>query len=78
MRMMAAAPLLAAATTLSDLLPFIALMALGFLVGAWGQAARVPLAVAVGILLILLAAALFLLGNDTGGSGIPQLGAARS
>jgi hypothetical protein len=31
----------------------------GFLVGAWGQAAKVPLAVAIGILLIMLAVALF-------------------
>ena len=76
--MAVAASLLAAARTISDLLPFLALMALGFLVGAWGQSARVPVAIAVGILLILLAAALFVLGNNSGSSGVPGLGAARA
>ena len=35
----------AAATTLSDLVPYMILLGAGFLVGAWGQAARVPVAV---------------------------------
>ena len=68
------APVLAVAKTLSDLAPFILLMSAGFLVGAWGQAAKVPLAVAIGIVLILLAAALFVLGNNSGSSGLPGTG----
>jgi hypothetical protein len=49
-------------------------MAIGFVLGAWGQSAKVPLAVALGIILILLAAALFVLGNDSGSSGVPNIG----
>jgi hypothetical protein len=61
---------IAEATTLSDLLPYVALMALGFLLGAWGGQLRSPLAIAVGITLIMLAVALFVLANTgTGGSG---------
>jgi hypothetical protein len=60
----------AQATTLSELAPYLAILALGFLVGAWGNSMRSPLAVAVGITLIMLAVALFVLGNTgTGGSG---------
>jgi hypothetical protein len=61
---------LAQATTLSELLPYLALMALGFLVGAWGGQMRSPLAVAIGITLIMIAVALFILANTgSGGSG---------
>jgi hypothetical protein len=75
MGMSAAAVLvLALAQTLSDLGPYLVVMAVGFLVGAWGQSAKVPLAVALGILMILLAAALFVLGNDSGSSGVPGSG----
>jgi hypothetical protein len=45
--------------TLSDLAPYAAILVAGFAVGAWGQAAKVPLAVAIGILLIMLAVVLF-------------------
>jgi len=57
---------LAQATSLSDLLPYLALLGLGFLVGAWGQSARSPLAVALGITLIIGAVILFLLANGSG------------
>jgi CHASE2 domain-containing sensor protein len=70
----AATPVLALAQTLSDLVPYLVMMFVGFLVGAWGQSAKAPLAVALGIILILLAAALFVLGNDSGGSGAPSIG----
>ena len=45
--------------TLSELAPYVAILVAGFAVGAWGQAAKVPLAVALGILLIMLAVVLF-------------------
>ena len=64
----------AAATTVSDLVPYLVVMGLGFLVGAWGQAARVPIAVIAGILLILIAIAGFVLDNSSGSSGIPGVG----
>jgi len=50
---------LAALQTLSDLAPYIALLGAGFLVAAWGQAAKLPLAVALGILIIVGAILLF-------------------
>jgi hypothetical protein len=50
---------LAALDTLSDLAPYMALMGAGFLVAAWGQAAKVPLAVAMGIAIIIAAILLF-------------------
>jgi hypothetical protein len=51
--------------TLSDLAPYVAILVAGFAIGAWGQAAKVPLAVALGILLIVLAVVLFQLrAND--------------
>jgi hypothetical protein len=53
-----AAPL-AALQTLSDLAPYLALLAAGFLVAAWGQAAKVPLAVALGIVIIIGSILLF-------------------
>ncbi len=59
------APLAAQLETLSDLAPYAAVLAAGFAIGAWGQAAKVPLAVAIGILLIVLAVVLFQLrAND--------------
>ena len=63
--------LIAAATTLSDMVPYLVVMGAGFLVGAWGQSARVPLAVVAGILLILIAVAGFILDNSSGSTGIP-------
>ena len=61
----------AAATTISDLMPYLVVMGVGFLLGAWGQSARVPLAVIAGILLILVAVAGFILDNSSGSTGIP-------
>ena len=63
--------LTAAATTISALVPYLLVMAAGFLVGAWGQSARSPLAVIAGILLILFAVAGFILDNSSGSTGIP-------
>ena len=54
----------AAATTLSDLVPYMILLGAGFLVGAWGQAAKVPLVVAIGILMVILAVVLFQLQTN--------------
>jgi hypothetical protein len=65
--------LLAATTTTSDLVPYLVILALGFLVGAWGQSARAPIAVIAGILLILFAVAGFILSNNSGGSGVPGI-----
>jgi peptidoglycan/LPS O-acetylase OafA/YrhL len=61
---------LAQATSFSELAPYLAILALGFLVGAWGNSMRSPLAIAIGITLIMVAVALFVLGNTgSGGSG---------
>jgi hypothetical protein len=60
---------LAQATTISELLPYLAVLALGFLVGAWGGQMRSPLAVAIGITLIMIAVALFVITNSSGGGG---------
>jgi hypothetical protein len=51
--------IVAQATTLSDLAPYVAILVAGFALGAWGQAAKVPLAVAAGIALVILAVILF-------------------
>ena len=64
---------LAAATTISDLVPYLVVMGAGFLLGAWGQSARLPLAVIAGILLILAAVAGFVIDNSSGSTGIPGL-----
>ena len=56
----------AASETFSELAPFLVVMAAGFLIGAWGQAARVPLAVLCGILLIMLAIGGFFVENGSG------------
>jgi hypothetical protein len=50
---------LAALSTVSDLAPYLALMGAGFLVAAWGQAAKFPIAVAIGILIIIASILLF-------------------
>jgi hypothetical protein len=67
-----AMPALAALETLSDLAPYVALLAAGFLVAAWGSASKSSLAVALGILLIVAAVLLFQLeANDFSGSNSP-------
>ena len=63
--------LLAIAQTTSDLVPYLALLALGFLVGAWGQSAKFPIAVVIGLLLIMVAVGGFILDNNSGDCGIP-------
>lgn len=63
--------LIAAAQTISDLVPYLVVMGLGFLIGAWGQSARVPIAIVAGILLILFAIGGFMLDNSSGSSGVP-------
>jgi len=63
----------AAATTISDLAPYLVVMGAGFLIGAWGQSARFPIAVIAGILLVLLAVAGFVIDNSSGSTGIPGL-----
>ncbi len=65
--------LIAAARTLSDLTPFLVVMAAGFLLGAWGGSARSAIAVIGGILLILIAVVGFILDNSSGSTGIPGL-----
>ena len=70
-RMPGVTPLFAAAQTTSDLAPYLAVLVLGFLVGAWGQSAKVPIAVAIGLLLIMVAVGGFILDNDSGSCGIP-------
>jgi hypothetical protein len=67
----AAAALPAVARTTTDLVPYLAVIGLGFLLGAWGQSARVPVAVIAGIVLILIGTGGFLLDNGSGGSGVP-------
>jgi hypothetical protein len=64
-------PLLAASKTLSDLAPFVIVMVAGFLVGAWGQSARLPVAVLAGIILIMLAIGGFLIENSSGPDQAP-------
>jgi hypothetical protein len=56
----------AAANSIDDLLPFLAVMIMGFLVGAWGQASRSVIAVIAGMFLILVAVAGFLADNGAG------------
>ena len=64
---------LAVARTVSDLVPYLVVVGLGFAVGAWGQSARVPAAVIAGILLILIGTGGFLLDNSSGGEGVPGI-----
>ena len=58
--------ILAAANSIEDLLPFLVVMIMGFLVGAWGQASRSVIAVIAGMFLILIAVAGFLADNGAG------------
>ena len=60
-----------ASQTASDLAPFIVVMVAGFLVGAWGQSARYPIAVIAGILLIMLAIGGFMIENGSGPDQAP-------
>lgn len=60
------AMLVAAANSLQDLLPFLIVMITGFLVGAWGQASRSPIAIVAGMALIMLAVGGFLADNGDG------------
>jgi hypothetical protein len=60
------AVLVAATNTISDLLPYLAVMVTGFLVGGWGQASRSPIAVIAGMALIIIAVAGFLGANASG------------
>lgn len=64
----------ATATTISDLVPYLVVIGAGFLVGAWGQAARLPIAVVAGILLILMGIGGFIVNNSSGSSGVPGFG----
>ena len=64
-------PLLAASKTLSDLAPFLVVMVAGFLLGAWGQSAKLPLAILAGIVLIMLAVGGFLIENGSGPDQAP-------
>ena len=65
---------LAIARNLSELAPYLIVLGLGFLVGAWGQSARVPVAVIAGLLIILLAVGAFFLEHSSGdGSGAPGI-----
>jgi hypothetical protein len=62
----------AALRTLSDLAPYVALFAAGFLIAAWGQSAKVPIAVVIGITVIIGAILLFQFeANDLSGSNSP-------
>ena len=63
------AALLGIATNASELAPYIAVLALGFLVAAWGQGAKSPLTVVLGMVLILLAVGAFIVEHSGGGSG---------
>lgn len=63
--------LTAAATSVSELMPYLVVMGAGFLVGAWGQLARVTVAVLAGLLLILIAVVAFIIDNSSGSSGVP-------
>jgi hypothetical protein len=65
---------LAIARNLSELTPYLAVMGLGFLIGAWGQSAKAPTAVIIGLLLILVAVGAFILDHSSGGgSGAPGI-----
>jgi hypothetical protein len=71
--MRAVPDLLAVARSTSDLVPYLVVLGLGFLVGAWGQSARIPVAVIAGLLLIMFAVGGFILDNSSGGSGVPGI-----
>ena len=67
---------LAELRTLSDLAPYLGMLSMGFLIGAWGGSARSPFAIALGIALIMLTIVLFQLevndlpDNPPPGSGL--------
>ena len=65
--------LLATSNSVSDLAPYLVLLVLGFLIGAWGQSARFPVAVIAGLLLIMIAAVGFIVDNRSGSCGVPGL-----
>ena len=56
----------AASNSISDLMPFLVVLAVGFLVGAWGQSSRSAIAVIAGMTLIILAVIGFLADNGAG------------
>jgi hypothetical protein len=58
--------LIAASKDAGDLLPFLAVMLVGFLIGAWGQSAKLPIAIIAGIALIMLAVGGFFVENSSG------------
>jgi hypothetical protein len=60
---------LAIARNLSELTPYLAVMGLGFLVGAWGQSAKSPTAVILGLLLILISVGWFVIEHSSGAAG---------
>jgi hypothetical protein len=64
-------PLIAASKDAGDLLPFLVVMVAGFLVGAWGQSAKMPIAILAGIALILLAVGGFFIENSSGPDQTP-------
>lgn len=65
--------LIAVARTTSDLLPYLVVVGLGFLIGAWGQSAKVPVAVIIGLVMIVIGVGAFIAHNNSGGSGIPGI-----
>jgi hypothetical protein len=66
--------LLGIARNAGELAPYLVVMGLGFLVGAWGQSAKVPVAVVAGLLMILLSVGAFVLEHSSGsGSGVPGI-----
>ena len=47
------------------------MLAAGFLIGAWGQSAKLPIAVLAGIVLVMLAIGGFLIENGSGPNQAP-------
>ncbi len=64
--MKALSVLVGATNTLGELLPYLVVMVVGFLVGGWGQASRSAIAVIAGMALIVLAVVGFLGANGSG------------
>jgi hypothetical protein len=63
--------LIAASKDAGDLLPFLVVMIVGFLIGAWGQSAKLPIAIIAGIALIMLAVGGFFIENGSGPDQTP-------
>jgi len=64
----------ATAHNASELAPYIAVLALGFVVGYWGKSLDAPWLTLTGIVLILLAAGAFVIVHSSGnGSGVPGI-----